>query len=109
MIAVCVILVGVLITFKSLNIGLTSFARYMIFYFSFNGILATGAIIREYLSLVYDKSKMKIKIIINVAALIIGVILTIFFQNDWVGLGAFLGGLAVCLYILTPTIRDNKQ
>lgn len=109
MIAVVVILGLLLFTFNITDKEITSFLRYMVFYFCFNGILSVGAIIREFLSLNYDKSKMYIKIIVNVIALIVGIVICVFFQYDVVGLVCFLLGLVITLYILTPTTKENNK
>ena len=107
--ATVVILLLVLVLFKQIEMENDSFYRYMVFVLSFNGVLSTGTIIREYFSLVYDKTKMIIKIMVSSFMIIIGIIETIFFPIDWVGLVTFLVGLIVSLYVLTPTVKQNNK
>lgn len=109
MTATVVILLLVLVLFKQIELENDSFYRYMVFVLSFNGVLSTGAIIREYFSLVYDKTKMIIKIVASAVMILIGIIETIFFPIDLVGLFTFLVGVIVSLYVLTPTIKQNNK
>ena len=57
MVITVIILLSVLLLFKQFEMENESFYRYMVFVLSFNGVLSTGAIIREFYSLVYDKKK----------------------------------------------------
>ena len=68
MVITVIILLSVLLLFKQFEMENESFYRYMVFVLSFNGVLSTGAIIREFYSLVYDKKKIwkNNKYIINV-------------------------------------------
>ena len=104
-----IILLSVLLLFKQFEMENESFYRYMVFVLSFNGVLSTGAIIREFYSLVYDKKKMIIKIVVSAIMILIGIIETIFFPIDLVGLITFILGLMVSLYVLTPTVKQNNN
>lgn len=109
MIITVIILLSVLLLFKQFEMENESFYRYMVFVLSFNGVLSTGAIIREFYSLVYDKKKMIIKIVVSAIMILIGIIETIFFPIDLVGLITFILGLMVSLYVLTPTVKQNNN
>lgn len=109
MVITVIILLSVLLLFKQFDMENESFYRYMIFVLSFNGVLSTGAIIREFYSLVYDKKKMIIKIVVSAIMILIGIIETIFFPIDLVGLITFILGLMVSLYVLTPTVKQNNN
>ena len=109
MVITVIILLSVLLLFKQFEIENESFYRYMVFVLSFNGVLSTGAIIREFYSLVYDKKKMIIKIVVSAIMILIGIIETIFFPIDLVGLITFILGLMVSLYVLTPTVKQNNN
>lgn len=109
MVITVIILLSVLLLFKQFEMENESFYRYMVFVLSFNGVLSTGAIIREFYSLVYDKKKMIIKIVVSAIMILIGIIETIFFPIDLVGLITFILGLMVSLYVLTPTVRQNNN
>ncbi|CCY07025.1 unknown [Coprobacillus sp. CAG:698] len=109
MVITVIILLSVLLLFKQFEMENESFYRYMVFVLSFNGVLSTGAIIREFYSLVYDKKKMIIKIVVSAIMILIGIIETIFFPIDLVGLITFILGLMVSLYVLTPTVKQNNN
>ena len=109
MVITVIILLSVLLLFKQFEMENESFYRYMVFVLSFNGVLSTGAIIREFYSLVYDKKKMIIKIVFSAIMILIGIIETIFFPIDLVGLITFILGLMVSLYVLTPTVKQNNN
>ena len=109
MVITVIILLSVLLLFKQFEIENDSFYRYMVFVLSFNGVLSTGSIIREFYSLVYIKKKMIIKIVVSAIMILIGIIETIFFPIDLVGLFTFILGLMVSLYVLTPTVRQNNN
>ena len=109
MVITVIILLSVLLLFKQFEMENESFYRYMVFVVSFNGVLSTGAIIREFYSLVYDKKKMIIKIVVSAIMILIGIIETIFFPIDLVGLITFILALMVSLYVLTPTVKQNNN
>lgn len=109
MVITVIILLSVLLLFKQFEMENESFYRYMVFVLSFNGVLSTGAIIREFYSLVYDKKKMIIKIVVSAIMILIGIIETILFPIDLVGLITFILGLMVSLYVLTPTVKQNNN
>lgn len=109
MVITVIILLSVLLLFKQFEMENESFYRYMVFVLSFNGVLSTGTIIREFYSLVYDKKKMIIKIVVSAIMILIGIIETIFFPIDLVGLITFILGLMVSLYVLTPTVKQNNN
>lgn len=86
-----------------------SIIRYMIAFYSFLGLVAPGAIVREY-TLGYNVYKrFKLKIFAVSGLLIIGTLLFIFVSNVKVALFTFLLSVLALIYVLTPANQGAKK
>ncbi len=109
LIGITLICILVLVFFREENLEKSTFYRYMIFFYCFNGILCSGTIIREYTSGKYIKGKLLAKVIISAITLVLGSVFLWIFRLDTVGLIVFLVGLGVAIYVFCPTLPEKNN
>ena len=86
-----------------------SIIRYAFAYYSFITVLGTGLVVNEYCSDKYLKNKLQLKVIGIVAASIIGAPIFIFVKSATIACMLFFVSLLLLIYIMTPTVKDEKK
>lgn len=109
MIITSIVMIGALLFIKNEDKEVLSYYRYMVAYYTLGGFLSMGVIAREFLAEICNTKKWIIKIVVVVAAMIVGTIVFIFVKKAAIGMLMMFVGFALLLYSTVPTIPRDAQ
>ncbi len=81
--------------------------RYLVSFYMFTFLIPLASLVREYTSGAYVAKKMKIKIIVGVAVLVVGTVLILVTWNLSTAQICMLGAMLSAVYILAPSTKTS--
>ncbi|HKM29982.1 MAG TPA: hypothetical protein VJZ51_04435 [Bacilli bacterium] len=81
--------------------------RYLVSFYMFTFLIPLAGLVREYTSGDYIAKKMKLKIVVGIAALVAGSILIFTFWSLRTAQLCMLGTMLSAVYILAPSVKPN--